>query len=1353
MDVIEELANQVLVQAGVDLSSGHLNGTNDACKCQYFPLLEQMLHHDDATPHPSKPIASNINTETNHTKNTLWTPYSDQDHMMFLEEYGPFTDSSYAPFYEVMSLLLCQALTPSSTPRIHNRCTSSNLPSTTTNPNFPHPSSTTNSIQNQINVSPSQNIADSFEQIHNRHNMRGLRILIALQNLPPNTFNFMSLLHPPTFAPKNGDKKGVNNSDKNTSSLISPLIVSLMKHVASLPDLEMNIRSIQKHLYQQAFQHSTSSSTPSIYFDSSHSFTATASSSSYFAVPTVNREEHMQKIHALSTQLEKELSDHIQSLEFIIGYIYGVVDTNGRSYMRTRIGGLLHTFSLTHDKPRHLGTTSGGMGDENTNACGIDMILWVLYRIILGFPTVSGRTANDNVASSNGNAVYTHLLKKILVPLHTPHEMVLWRDQIPMLSLYHEPLVLCIVELCRRISTSAQSKGTFGEVDKGNIEKIIYNQSLLANVDSIIQALLDPNIWPIEHNAKNNEGGRSSIANTPKVVLILHEIDTILEKVLGSFTAKDYADALQQNINNSTQNIMSLNFIVPLVLRLCTCIQGDNSRTSERALEFFKSKSFEVLLKQPYHLERCMRPLMRALCRVDRNMELAWNPTVNKMTKLVLMKLEEWDAELFARTANSMFQLQQHHTSSHANDNNSLFSSNGTSITGATPIGAQRLAHPTDQKPSYNKFSLKNSMGGWKPPPKKSINNKSTAPPLTVTGVAPWAMSSSSTTSSFPNRKSNSNNSSMMPPPSTITGVAPWAVSPALPKASFPRPIRPNQKQILPTTTTKTPKISISSSPLGIASNNMNMEEESVISKNSTSEQPDRGLLLVRNFMGKLTPQSSDADENTDDTISSWAKAQIMESPVLMPNLKFHDLVFRHDELGSGAFSTVKYARLIVKDKTRSNWPEYAVKIVSTSKIEELGYSSSINREISILSMLSHPNIARLISSFRFRDGAYLVLEYASKGDLHTILQRDGSLDHPSAKFVIGEIVTALHSVHELGFVYGDIKPENVLLTETGHIKLTDFGGCRAVEEKAKDRLRKMKNLWTEMRDGDWREKQTDSVNVNAAENSMDSDVSMTDESEHNDTIDFVDNQEEEEEDLRIEGTTAYLPPEVVLGGVPTIAADAWALGCVLYQCLSGRPPILEDTDTETKQKIVTFHMDDQANSFFGENQKDTEKTVFQPETKALIRKLLSRSPLDRPTMEMVAIDDFFEGISNVFCLYMHPAPPLNVGKVAPSPNAKWARRQYSSIWAPQPKSYGLEHLDQKRRNRGGEGWNAGKEVIRKEPLLQGDEAKTFFLSRSRLNPRNLHVLRESSSLSMGAGTMETDEMELKEGENEDEDE
>lgn len=48
---------------------------------------------------------------------------------------------------------------------------------------------------------------------------------------------------------------------------------------------------------------------------------------------------------------------------------------------------------------------------------------------------------------------------------------------------------------------------------------------------------------------------------------------------------------------------------------------------------------------------------------------------------------------------------------------------------------------------------------------------------------------------------------------------------------------------------------------------------------------------------------------------------------------RFHDLVFGH-ELGQGSFSSVKYARQITKGKSRSDWPEFAVKIISTTKIE-----------------------------------------------------------------------------------------------------------------------------------------------------------------------------------------------------------------------------------------------------------------------------------------------------------------------------------------------------------------------------------------------------------------------------------
>jgi len=108
-----------------------------------------------------------------------------------------------------------------------------------------------------------------------------------------------------------------------------------------------------------------------------------------------------------------------------------------------------------------------------------------------------------------------------------------------------------------------------------------------------------------------------------------------------------------------------------------------------------------------------------------------------------------------------------------------------------------------------------------------------------------------------------------------------------------------------------------------------------------------------------------------------------------------------------------------------------------------MGYEASVNREIAILRVLSHPGIARIVSSFRFQDGVYLVLEFVSKEDLHDLLRTNGSLDHESTRFVIGEVVAALNSVHDVGFVYSDLKPENILITESGHAELTDFGACR----------------------------------------------------------------------------------------------------------------------------------------------------------------------------------------------------------------------------------------------------------------------------------------------------------------------
>ena len=167
-----------------------------------------------------------------------------------------------------------------------------------------------------------------------------------------------------------------------------------------------------------------------------------------------------------------------------------------------------------------------------------------------------------------------------------------------------------------------------------------------------------------------------------------------------------------------------------------------------------------------------------------------------------------------------------------------------------------------------------------------------TQPPLTVTGVAPCANKASQ-------------------PPLTAAGIAPCAVQ---------------QQSVVHVSKTDT---------------TLSTLEESA-KPNRASVSITAAFETVLKFMDDIKPAAE------DEGATPWSKALMEESPTLFPSLKFHDLVFGH-ELGSGAFGVVKYARLIDKSKTRSHWAEYAVKVISTQKIVEMGYEASVRREIAIL--------------------------------------------------------------------------------------------------------------------------------------------------------------------------------------------------------------------------------------------------------------------------------------------------------------------------------------------------------------------------------------------------------------------
>lgn len=78
----------------------------------------------------------------------------------------------------------------------------------------------------------------------------------------------------------------------------------------------------------------------------------------------------------------------------------------------------------------------------------------------------------------------------------------------------------------------------------------------------------------------------------------------------------------------------------------------------------------------------------------------------------------------------------------------------------------------------------------------------------------------------------------------------------------------------------------------------------------------------------------------------------------------------------------------------------------------------------------------------------YLLMEYYSGGDLLTLLSKfEDRLSEEVAKFYIAEMVLAIDSVHQLGYVHRDVKPDNVLLTSQGHARLADFGSCYKLHE------------------------------------------------------------------------------------------------------------------------------------------------------------------------------------------------------------------------------------------------------------------------------------------------------------------
>lgn len=223
--------------------------------------------------------------------------------------------------------------------------------------------------------------------------------------------------------------------------------------------------------------------------------------------------------------------------------------------------------------------------------------------------------------------------------------------------------------------------------------------------------------------------------------------------------------------------------------------------------------------------------------------------------------------------------------------------------------------------------------------------------------------------------------------------------------------------------------------------------------------------------------------------------------------------------LGQGAYGKV----ILVKDKLTNKL--YAMKQLKKAEIlitespksneeDDVNLGKRIERtfaEKSILAELEHPNIVKLFYSFHDNSKLYLLLQYIPGGELFFHLKEQGTLDEDTVAFYAAEISCALKFLHDKGIVYRDLKPENCLLNDKGHLVLTDFGLSKK------------------------------SVTQNSANPSE------------------VTSLNEPSEDLStlhsIIGTPEYCAPEILQGLPYNKNCDWYSLGCLIYDMLSGKPP------------------------------------------------------------------------------------------------------------------------------------------------------------------------------------------------------
>ncbi|KAM1155218.1 hypothetical protein ACFX13_026732 [Malus domestica] len=138
--------------------------------------------------------------------------------------------------------------------------------------------------------------------------------------------------------------------------------------------------------------------------------------------------------------------------------------------------------------------------------------------------------------------------------------------------------------------------------------------------------------------------------------------------------------------------------------------------------------------------------------------------------------------------------------------------------------------------------------------------------------------------------------------------------------------------------------------------------------------------------------------------------------------------------IGEGTFAKVKFARNCETGES------VAMKVLAKSTILKHRMVDQIKREISIMKIVRHPNIVRLLEVLAGRTKIFIILEFVTGGELFDKIVHQGKLPENESRKYFQQLIDAVAHCHSKGVYHRDLKPENLLLDAYGNLKVSDFG-------------------------------------------------------------------------------------------------------------------------------------------------------------------------------------------------------------------------------------------------------------------------------------------------------------------------